>query len=146
MNSLLERSKWAIAIATMESIQTGPTSDESSCSLQSGLYVLERTMRAHPFNLCEEKRLRCLGHSNCNKRRTSRSTYQCTCVRGFERVHTELLGMFEVNYCRDVDECADPSLNKCDHNSRCINTIGSYICKCLPGFKKVNDISCTGKH
>lgn len=42
--------------------------------------------------------------------------------------------------CHDIDECAQPTYNKCDHsNSFCINTIGSYTCDCKDGHKKIGD-------
>ncbi|KXJ13424.1 Nephronectin [Exaiptasia diaphana] len=34
----------------------------------------------------------------------------------------------------ELDECLNPS--SCNNNSRCFNTIGSYVCDCLPGYKK----------
>lgn len=30
----------------------------------------------------------------------------------------------------DQDECEDDSLNRCDENANCTNTIGDYICTC----------------
>lgn len=33
----------------------------------------------------------------------------------------------------DMDECHSKDA-KCDVNSECINTLGSYECKCLPGY------------
>lgn len=42
--------------------------------------------------------------------------------------------------CHDIDECAQPTYNKCDHSkSFCINTIGSYTCDCKDGHKKIGD-------
>ena len=44
----------------------------------------------------------------------------------------------------DVDECASPESNECDPNALCTNTDGSYVCRCLRGFKG-NGKTCTGK-
>ena len=34
----------------------------------------------------------------------------------------------------DVDECSDPELNRCSQFADCLNTPGSYECKCLVGY------------
>ncbi|GFO02092.1 neurogenic locus notch homolog protein 1, partial [Plakobranchus ocellatus] len=39
---------------------------------------------------------------------------------------------FVDDICVDVDECQDP--NTCSSTQVCINTEGSYACKCLPGY------------
>ena len=50
-------------------------------------------------------------------------------------------------YTLDIDECARASTSQCDHI--CRNTIGSYVCSCLPEFtlgldnKKCNFILAT---
>ena len=43
----------------------------------------------------------------------------------------------------DVDECSDSSLNKCQENATCTNTIGGYTCTCNNGLEG-NGTSCTG--
>lgn len=46
-------------------------------------------------------------------------------------------------YCADTNEC-DSAVNPCSGlNSKCVNTIGSFECQCLPGFEETND-TCTG--
>jgi len=44
----------------------------------------------------------------------------------------------------DIDECEN---TVCSANNTCVNTEGSYWCKCLPGYKHPNskDKNCTGK-
>ncbi|CAL1275011.1 unnamed protein product, partial [Larinioides sclopetarius] len=44
--------------------------------------------------------------------------------------------------CRDVDECSDDKLNKCDHT--CRNTKGGYICNCREGFVSPDGFRCEG--
>lgn len=56
----------------------------------------------------------------------------------------------------DTDECLEEGgLNghHCHLNTKCVNTIGSYVCECLPGYKRVNKFNCaeldecsTGEH
>ena len=43
------------------------------------------------------------------------------CPNGFERNNVTQI-------CDDVDECLDISLNNCNVNQTCLNTIGSYSC------------------
>ena len=43
----------------------------------------------------------------------------------------------------DVNECEEDSLNNCDDNSGCTNTIGSYDCFCLSGFEG-DGFNCSG--
>ncbi len=40
----------------------------------------------------------------------------------------------------DVDECSTFRLNRCAHN--CTNTLGSYMCSCLPGYRLTNRTEC----
>jgi len=37
--------------------------------------------------------------------------------------------------CQDRDECANASLSKCTNHSLCVNSIGSFSCKCYVGYK-----------
>ena len=45
--------------------------------------------------------------------------------------------------CVDVDECAH-GLDNCGNNSQCINTVGSFSCRCNHGYTG-NGVICTGK-
>ena len=50
---------------------------------------------------------------------------------------------FNLPYSADVDECA-LGFNKCEQF--CVNTIGSYICVCFPGYHLLtNGFSCSGE-
>ena len=42
---------------------------------------------------------------------------------------------------KDINECTN--LTICADNATCINQIGSYECRCLDGYKYIND-SCQG--
>ena len=43
----------------------------------------------------------------------------------------------------DIDECEE-NLGNCGDNAVCVNTIGSFMCQCLPGFSG-NGLICIGK-
>ena len=46
-------------------------------------------------------------------------------------------------YFLDVNEC-DNGIDSCDMNATCINTVGSYDCKCDHGFSG-DGFNCTSK-
>lgn len=51
-----------------------------------------------------------------------------------------------VFYFTDIDECKQKPLPNCGKNSKCVNTIGSYMCKCNIGFaKNTTTKMCEGK-
>lgn len=41
------------------------------------------------------------------------------------------------NFSTDIDECLEDGHHICDQN--CVNTPGSYICTCMPGYILGND-------
>ncbi|XP_029595320.1 adhesion G protein-coupled receptor E2-like [Salmo trutta] len=46
--------------------------------------------------------------------------------------------------CVDTDECKEwDSTPHCGSNATCYNTIGSYYCQCLPGFKSTKTVNFT---
>ncbi len=60
----------------------------------------------------------------------------CSCVTGF---YEQILSWNSTTAkydgsCKDIDECAHPSLNRCTPMARCINTEGNYTCLCPPGY------------
>lgn len=46
----------------------------------------------------------------------------------------------------DVDECAHQGGTDGNHcvakNTKCVNTVGSYVCECLPGYRRVSQYNC----
>ncbi|VDK28353.1 unnamed protein product [Gongylonema pulchrum] len=66
---------------------------------------------------CDIRTSTCRAHSKYN--------YTCECRDGYAKnAHGE---------CVDVDECRSGSA-LCDRNAWCVNTIGSYACKCMVGY------------
>lgn len=46
--------------------------------------------------------------------------------------------------CKDIDECADESLNDCPpETTHCVNSFGNYSCACRPGFQG-QGLDCNG--
>ncbi|XP_029364695.1 adhesion G protein-coupled receptor E2-like [Echeneis naucrates] len=57
----------------------------------------------------------------------------CTCIPGYE-IPPEHLPETDSYGCVDIEEC-ETTTGICGPNSNCTNTVGSYICDCLEGFK-----------
>lgn len=68
------------------------------------------------------------------------------CPSGFELNQARITGTSirlqrRRDYCKDVDECAFPNMNKCDHV--CKNTVPYYTCACHKGYRlSVDGHSC----
>uniref|UniRef100_UPI0035900A2E sushi domain-containing protein 1-like n=1 Tax=Myxine glutinosa TaxID=7769 RepID=UPI0035900A2E len=63
--------------------------------------------------------------------------YYCTCLRGYVSTNRKL--EFQPNdgtICVDVDECLE-NLTVCGDGGHCSNTLGSYGCSCLSGYKMI---------
>ena len=43
----------------------------------------------------------------------------------------------------DVDECENGTDN-CHANANCTDTVGSFSCSCLPGYRGDGVLACTG--
>lgn len=44
----------------------------------------------------------------------------------------------------DIDECAENTF-VCGVNEACINTVGSYACRCQVGYQRRSDNVCAGE-
>ncbi|XP_057993748.1 wall-associated receptor kinase 2-like [Hevea brasiliensis] len=54
--------------------------------------------------------------------------YLCNCSSGYKG------NPYLANGCKEIDECEDPSLNKCISTANCLNIVGSYTCFCPKGY------------
>ena len=55
----------------------------------------------------------------------SLTTSDCKCQEGFERSSNQ--------ECVDIDECSS-EMTECDTNAQCLNTFGSFSCRCNQNF------------
>lgn len=112
---------------------------------------LPYTKVCHLMKLCEDTR--CFDTIQCQEPHPNgmrvRQQSRCICERGFK---AERLAP-GVERCVDMDECAlanrsvlprSPSLSSssvphgsyCPPNSRCVNTVGAFQCRCIEGFRE----------
>lgn len=50
----------------------------------------------------------------------------------------------QLGHCQDIDECQDLGSTACGADSECVNTVGSYLCRCADGFEQIQGSSqCT---
>ncbi|XP_054160261.1 protein kinase C-binding protein NELL2-like [Oppia nitens] len=62
--------------------------------------------------------------------------YICICNDGFDG---------DGRICTDINECdhkGGTDGNHCGQNTQCLNTLGSYKCECLQGFRRHNRFEC----
>ncbi len=45
----------------------------------------------------------------------------------------------------DIDECSKDDTQICPIGHQCVNTVGSFLCECAPGFQTM-DQKCVGIH
>lgn len=55
-------------------------------------------------------------------------SFRCVCNPGYQQFYID-----NSTVCADINECQS-GLHDCDINAQCINQVGTYYCKCNPGF------------
>uniref|UniRef100_A0A2N9FDL8 Protein kinase domain-containing protein n=1 Tax=Fagus sylvatica TaxID=28930 RepID=A0A2N9FDL8_FAGSY len=65
----------------------------------------------------------CKGNSECHDLH-SRDGYHCKCKQGYQG------NPYLDDGCQDINECEEPTLNNCTRAKNCVNTEGSYNCRC----------------
>ncbi|CAL5384689.1 unnamed protein product [Camellia sinensis] len=81
----------------------------------------------------------CGDHSDCYKAKIGHG-YLCKCSKGYKG------NAYLSDGCKDIDECADPNLNQCVEESKCLNTPGDYTCSCPKSYHgdgKTDGTRCT---
>lgn len=74
----------------------------------------------------------CATHNTIN---CSNVDGNCTCKSGWKGRNCD----------EDIDECLQIPPPSCGFMSECVNTNGSFICVCDPGYQRLADGSCAGR-
>ncbi|KAL3129415.1 Calcium-binding EGF domain protein [Cryptosporidium hominis] len=83
------------------------------------------------INACTIGNNPCTENAECYVETLFIGAPKCRCPNGFQGD-----GLIGGTGCQDIDECA-MGIHTCEPKTqRCINTIGSYECECLSGFRK----------
>lgn len=90
----------------------------------SGAY---KTLAALDEDPCTTSQLTCVKYSSCV---VDSNIPRCFCDRGFTTKYANS-NAAQIT-CLDINECSGH--HRCHPNADCINTEGSYTCKCKPGY------------
>ena len=80
-------------------------------------------------------------------------SYSCVCQVGYRQLSdgtcqgTDRSMRYHSIKCfisSDVNECSTPNI--CGVNKQCVNTAGSYTCRCNSGYKERRNGNCEGSH
>ncbi|XP_012584651.1 PREDICTED: CD97 antigen isoform X2 [Condylura cristata] len=111
----------------------------TTCRCLPGFSSLSGELITNPLEICDDINecgppvtVSCGKFADCQN---TDGSYYCTCIPGYELVSGGATFRNESeNTCQDVEECKqNPKI--CKSRSICINTQGSYTCKCQPGFE-----------
>ncbi|XP_070942263.1 adhesion G protein-coupled receptor E5 isoform X6 [Macaca nemestrina] len=97
-----------------------------------------------PTEICDDinecvppSKVSCGKSSDC---KNTEGSYDCVCNPGYELVSgAKTFKNESENTCQDVDECSS-GLHQCDNSTVCFNTVGSYTCRCRPGWEPKHGI------
>uniref|UniRef100_A0A8D0BBJ9 Adhesion G protein-coupled receptor E5 n=1 Tax=Salvator merianae TaxID=96440 RepID=A0A8D0BBJ9_SALMN len=74
----------------------------------------------------------------------SSGNHTCKCLKGFwSRNKPNGFRDYHENDCEDINEC---DKKPCDENAKCSNTLGSFMCTCLPGYFQYTSVASDGKN
>ncbi|XP_054984738.1 adhesion G protein-coupled receptor E5 isoform X2 [Sorex araneus] len=110
----------------------------TSCRCDPGFRALEGEIFTNPLDICEDIN-ECAPSLNVSCGRladcvNTEGSYHCECISGYRLASGESkFRNKSENTCRDVDECASGT-HECPSTTTCVNTPGSYKCRCPPGW------------
>ncbi|XP_066128193.1 adhesion G protein-coupled receptor E5 isoform X2 [Saccopteryx bilineata] len=113
----------------------------SACRCLPGFNSSSGEIFTSPAESCEDinecappSTVTCGRFADCQN---TEGSYHCMCTRGYRLVsgaakfHNE-----SENTCEDVNECTSGQ-SPCHKSTHCLNSVGSYKCRCRPGWKPV---------
>ncbi|KAL6036660.1 hypothetical protein STEG23_005378 [Scotinomys teguina] len=115
--------------------------NQTSCRCKTGFIssgeelITKVTDSCDDINECLQRGVICGPYATCHN---SPGSYNCSCNPGYQlRSGEEYFANKSENTCQDVDECSSGQ-RKCHNSTICINTQGSYKCRCRPGWKPIS--------
>ncbi|XP_012584393.1 PREDICTED: EGF-like module-containing mucin-like hormone receptor-like 2 [Condylura cristata] len=119
--------------------QSSKCVNATTCRCLPGFSSLSGELITNPMEICDDINecgptvtVSCGIFADCQN---THGSYYCTCVPGYVLASGGTIFRSESeNTCQVVQQCKqNPQI--CKGNSICINTQGSYTCKCQPGFE-----------
>ncbi|XP_039370902.1 adhesion G protein-coupled receptor E5 isoform X6 [Mauremys reevesii] len=114
--------------------------NSTHCTCLDGFQPRGNRFFTDPTETCDDIN-ECLGPSpaDCGPQANCTNVpgnYSCTCINGYEPSSgkAKFINASE-NSCQDIDEC-QRNTTICEPHGNCINTPGTYMCKCREGFAK----------
>ncbi|XP_023619731.1 CD97 antigen isoform X2 [Myotis lucifugus] len=102
----------------------------------SGEIDISYRNRCEDIDECEVRRAvkACGRDADCHN---TVGSYYCTCIPGYSLASgaTKFSNASE-NTCQDVNECTS-GRKPCHKTTHCLNNVGSYKCRCRPGWKPI---------
>ncbi|XP_077996691.1 uncharacterized protein LOC144449999 [Glandiceps talaboti] len=83
-------------------------------------------------DVCETGTIQCIKTCTEGSCTVQDGEQVCKCNSGFILSDPDI-----DDFCEDINECV--GVSPCSDNGICINTPGSYICRCLPGYELLSD-------
>ncbi|XP_055965515.1 adhesion G protein-coupled receptor E1 [Sorex fumeus] len=114
------------------------TTDTYHCTCKQGFlssngatHFRDPQVECRDIDECSQDPLLCGPHAIC---KNQLGRYKCSCSSGFSSPTGDSWGLEKSNRisCADINECLQSGI--CPEHSECVNSIGSYQCKCQPGF------------
>ncbi|XP_023373796.1 CD97 antigen isoform X5 [Otolemur garnettii] len=111
----------------------------SACRCKPGFSPLFKEIFSDPTDNCDDinecmspRRMDCGKFADCHN---VEGSYYCACIPGFGLTSgAKRFQNKSENTCQDMDECSSGQ-QPCHESAVCVNTMGSYTCRCRPGWK-----------
>ncbi|XP_019489301.1 PREDICTED: adhesion G protein-coupled receptor E2-like isoform X1 [Hipposideros armiger] len=111
----------------------------TACRCHPGFSSLSGEIITSPLESCDDINecgppltVSCGKFADCQN---TEGSYYCTCSPGYVLISGAKMFKNAIeNTCQDVNECASEQ-KPCHKSTHCLNTVGSYNCRCRPGWK-----------